>query len=211
MAAILTNSTGIELQLRFQMNNVVRHINNLYIPDTEAEDWDLETVVEDYAAQWDSSGLLDCLSVNCTFLDITGRVRGERPDAGVTHREVVGAAGTVVGNNAPAWLAFQLYQLPDNVNRLVLETPTSIFQKGRISMPGIPVSFIQGESVTSAAVALYVALFPYWRTIDPNANTALNPGFSLAMTRVVAGVVRAKCNITGMQTGELGTQLTARH
>lgn len=212
MTALLTNSTGIELQLIFQRNpdGKRRYINNLYIPNTAAEDWDLETVVNDYVTAWDNSDLAAVLHTSWELLAVQGRVRGERPDAGVTFTAASTVVGTVTGNQTPAWLVYTLLQEPDNVNRLVLTPGTTIFRKGRIAMPSPPASFLNGDTINGTSLLLYEALFPYWLGIDPNANPALNPGFSLAMTRVTLGVVNAKANVLSIVGGEVGTQLTAR-
>jgi hypothetical protein len=187
-----------------------RYINNLYIPNTAAEDWDLETVVQDYVTQWENSDLATVLHTAWELLYVMGRVRGDRPDAGITHTVAADVVGTVTGGQTPAWLVYTLLQEPDNVNRLVLTLGTSMFRKGRIAMPSPPASFLNGDNVSSTAVSLYAALFPYWLGLDANANPTLNPGFSLAMTRVNLGVVNAKANVSSIIGGELGTQLTAR-
>lgn len=212
MTAVLTNSTGIELQLIFQRSpdGKRRYINNLYIPNTAAEDWDLETVVDDYVTAWDNSDLAAVLHTSWELLAVMGRVRGDRPDAGVTYTAASSVVGTVTGAQTPAWLVYTILQVPDNVNRLVLTLGTSIFRKGRIAMPSPPASFLDGDNVSATAISLYAALFPYWLGIDANANPTLNPGFSLAMTRVNLGVVNAKANVLSLIGGELGTQLTAR-
>jgi len=212
MTAVLTTQTGIELQMIFQRNpdGKRRYINKLYIPDTTAEDWDLETVVDDYVAAWESSGLDLVLHENWELLAVMGRVRGDRPDSGVTYTAAADVVGTVTGNQTPAWMVYTILQQPDNVNRLVLTLGTSLFRKGRIAMPSPPASFLAGDNVGVTAVGLYEDLFPYWLSIAANASPALNPGFSLAMTRVNLGVVNAKANVLELIGGELGTQLTAR-
>jgi len=212
MTAVLTNSTGVEMRLRFvrTATGKYRHINNLYIPNTTAEDWDLETVVDDYLAEWEVSGLAAVLHEEWALADIQGRVRGDRPDAGVTYTVSSTIVGTVTGALAPDWLTWVHLQVPDNVNRLVVVAGTTIFRKGRISYPPPPVSFIQGNNVSNAALALYAALEPYWLGIPANANPVLNPGFTLAMTRVVGATLKSKANVLDLLPGELGHQDTAR-
>lgn len=212
MTAVLTNETAIELQMRFvrTATGKFRYINNAYIPNTSAEDWDLQTVVNDYLTAWENSDLALVLHQDWALADITGRVRGDRPDARVTHTESSTIVGTVTGGLAPDWLTWVYLQVPDNAGRLVQVPGTSIFRKGRISMPPPPVSFIQGNNVTNAALALYAALDPYWLGIDANANPALNPGFTLAMTRVAGGVSLQRANVVALIPGELGHQDTAR-
>lgn len=212
MPAVLTNTTGVEMRLTFirTATGKRRYINNLYIPNTAAENWDLETVVGDHLEAWESSGLAAVLHEQWALSSIQGRVRGNRPDAGVTYTEDSTIVGTVTGVLSPDWLTWVYLQEPDNVNRLVLVSGTSIFRKGRISMPSPPGSFVNGNNVSTAARTLYDALIPFWLGIPANPNPVLNPGFSLAMTRVVEGVLQAKCNVLDLLPGELGHQDTAR-
>lgn len=207
--ANLSNPTGIELQVRYDWVGIKRYINNLYIPFTLDEDWDLETVVQDYRDQMISATVLAVLNTNCFVDRIVGRVRG-RSDAGVTHTEEVNVAGTASGAITPAWLTMTLRQIPDNVNRLILVPGTSIFRQGRISLPGVSTSDILGNTVTGAALTRYEAAAEFFASVGEGADPELNPGFGLAMTRVVGGVLQAKCNMSQVVPGELGTQLTAR-
>lgn len=209
MTADLTNVSGIELTMKFDFLGITRHIGNLYIPDTGALDWSLIGVTQTFADQWNSSDLAAAMVTDCTLVEIVGRVRG-RVDAGVTHTVTMDIQGTVVANTTPAWFVHGIRQIPDNTARLVLVPGTSIFQKGRISMPGVPVTFVDGNQATSAGLAAYALLFPYFMTIDASLSPTASPAFSLAMTRVVGGVVQAKANVLSLQNGDFGTQLTAR-
>jgi len=210
--AVLTNNTGIELQLIFSRSATgkLRYINNLYIPNTEETDWDLETVVNAYGGEWEASDLGDLLHEDWQLRSVKGRVRGDRPDAGMTYERITTILGTVPGLATPDWLTYTFLQEPDNVNRLVLVPGTTIFRKGRISLPPPPGSFVDGNNVTSAAVIAYNAIKPQFLSIPAGGDTVANPGFSLCMTRVAAGVLRAKCNVLSLISGEIGTQLTAR-
>jgi len=207
--ADLTNPTGIELQVRYDWMGIKRYVNNLYVPMTDGEDWDLVAVTQAYRDLMINAAVLACLQTTCFVDRVVGRVRG-RPDAGVTHTEEVNVAGTASGGQTPAWLTFVLRQIPDNTNRLILVPGTSIFRQGRISLPGVSTDFIAGNTVDGAALALYEAAGDYFAGIAEGGDPVDNPGFGLVMTRVSGTTVQAKANMSQITPGELGTQLTAR-
>lgn len=206
----LTNESGIELQIIWDWRGIKRYVNNLYIPINAVTDWDLEVVTQAYVDQLNTPGFLACFHPTCVLTQVKGKARG-RPDAGLVHTEDVELVGTATGLPTPSWFTMGLRQFPDNVNRLLIVEPTTIFQQGRIGLPGVPSDFLAGDGPTGAGIAAYEVACALLSGISEGAVPADNPGFGLAMTRVTGGVLRAKAYMASISPGEFGTQLTARH
>lgn len=208
--ADLNNPTGIELQLIFSWQGAQRYINNDYRPISAVEDWDFEAVMDDWATQWLASPLAAAMHTTCTLHTIKGRVRG-RPDAGMVINKAVSIVGTVTGNPTPSWLVGGLVQEPDNANRRIVIPGTTIFRKGRISMPGVPTSFVAGNGIAGPGISAYEAVIPFFLGLSEGVVPADNPGFELVMNRNTPAGLAATANVLEINVGELGTQLTARH
>lgn len=218
MTALLTNPTGLECQIKWLWQGHFRYVNNLYIPDTVEEDWQLSDVMNaiENDSDWISS-LRAAQNEECRLLSIQGRIRG-RPDAGTTQLINVNQLGLVVGDPTPSWLTINLRQIPDNANRLIVSGTPTPFKPGRMAMPGLTDVDIEGNTLGSAATALWQDVADNLMRIVEGTNPQDSPAFSLAMTRLeklspgpeFPPILRAKANVLTTFPANIGTQLTAR-
>jgi len=216
--ALLTNPTGLEVQIKFRWQGKNRYVNNLYVPVDSTEDWDLHDTM---LAIQDESGwvsdLADAMHTSLVIESITGRVRG-RDDAGSTDTLTVEQAGLKTGGATPSWMTFNVWQIPDNANRLIVSGTPSLFKRGRIAFPGVVDVDLVGNNLDTVAAALFQTAAINMASIPEVVGAGATPGFGLVMTRLEQVVpepgqpyiLRAKANITAMVPGKPGTQLTAR-
>lgn len=216
--ALLTNPTGLEVQIKFRWGGKNRYINNLLVPVDTTEDWELHNVM---LAIQDESGwiseLADAMHTGCVIESITGRVRG-RPDTGATETITVEQAGLKTGGATPSWMTFNVWQIPDNVNRLIVSGAPSLFKRGRMAFPGVVDVDLVGNLLDTAAAGLFVNAAISMASIPAVVGTFASPQFGLVMVRheklgpgpEYPPILRAKANILACVAGKPGTQLTAR-
>lgn len=218
MAALLTNGTGVEVQLKFRWQGKNRYINNDYMPNTSAVDWDLTEVMNSIIDEsgW-VSAIADATHTECVLESITGRVRG-RDDAGTTETRVIEQAGLLVGAATPSWLTFNVWQIPDNTNRLIISGTPSLFKRGRIAFPGVRDIDIAGNNLDSSAAGGFVTAATAMMSIPSGSSPASDVAFSLVMNRNVRTgtapnytyTLVQRANVLSVVAGKIGTQLTAR-
>lgn len=218
MTALLTNPTGIEMQFKFRWQGKNRYINELFVPNTNVATWDFEAVMDQVLNEsgW-VSALADCMNDACILESITGNIRG-RDDSGTTLTLTIEQAGLVVGTATPSWLTYNVWQIPDNTNRLIVSGSPTLFKRGRLAFPGVTAEAITGNTLTQAVRDDYMTAATAMLAIPAGADPNVAPAFSAIITRHLkvgtqkpyTYVLQAKANFTGVVAGRVGTQLTAR-